>query len=304
MRVFLTGGTGQVGRALIAGKPAGMVLLAPTRAELELGDAYAVRESVLAFDADLIINAAAYTAVDRAEIEPEAARAVNVGLVEALMRAVDVGTLDEKPIVHLSTDFVFDGAGSRPYTPDAPTNPLGVYGLTKRDGEMAMHSAPCHLILRTAWVYAARGENFVQTMLRLMRERVEVRVVADQIGTPTHAAGLARAIWGLVPGIAHIGRVAGSPILHWTDAGAASWYDFAVAIQEEALALGLLERAVSIVPIRTEEYPTPARRPAYSVLDKSATWAVTGPARHWRVELRDCLREIAAARVPPDERSA
>jgi dTDP-4-dehydrorhamnose reductase len=182
--------------------------------------------------------------------------------------------------VHVSTDFVFDGKASSPYAPDAPTRPLGVYGATKRDGEIAAGADA--LIVRTAWVYAAAGNNFVRTMLRLMAERDEVRVVADQIGTPTHAASLARAIWALA--------AAGSTgHYHWTDAGAASWYDFAVAIQEEALALGLLSRAVPIVPIRTVDYPTPAQRPAFSILDKTTTWAITGPARHWRAELRDCL---------------
>ena len=139
--------------------------------------------------------------------------------------------------------------------------------------------------MRTAWVYAAQGNNFVHTMLRLMRERPEVRVVADQIGTPTHAAGLAAAIWALVGANA-------TGIHHWTDAGVASWYDFAVAIEEEASAIGLLTRAVPVVPIRTADYPTPAQRPAYGVLDKTATWAIAGPARHWRAELRDCLAAI------------
>ena len=144
---------------------------------------------------------------------------------------------------------------------------------------------PAALIVRTAWVYDATGANFVRTMLRLMRERDEVRVVADQIGTPTHAAGLARAIWALVTARA-------SGIFHWTDAGVASWYDFAVAIQEEAFALGLLERMVPVVPIATSDYPTPARRPAMSVLDKRATWAITGVAAHWRQELRAALKEM------------
>ncbi|MBV8972705.1 MAG: sugar nucleotide-binding protein, partial [Sphingomonadaceae bacterium] len=141
------------------------------------------------------------------------------------------------------------------------------------------------LIVRTAWVYAARGSNFVHTMLRLMRERDEVRVVADQFGSPTHAVTLARTILALAGG-GHTG------IFHATDAGTATWYDFAVAIQEEALAIGLLTRAVPVVPIRTEDYPTPARRPAFGVLDKTATWAITGPARYWRDELRDCMKAM------------
>ena len=198
-------------------------------------------------------------------------------------------------LIQISTDFVFDGAASTPYLPDAATNPLGVYGRTKLEGETFARGAALSSVIRTAWVYAAEGSNFVHTMLRLMGSRDEVRVVADQIGTPTHAAGLARAIWALVT-VEGSGGLRGHKLLHWTDAGVASWYDFAVAIQEEALALGLLERAVPVVSIATQDYPTPARRPAYSVLDKSATWAITGPARHWRVELRECLAEIVELR--------
>ncbi|MFQ3666287.1 MAG: sugar nucleotide-binding protein, partial [Sphingomonadaceae bacterium] len=165
---------------------------------------------------------------------------------------------------------------------------VGAYGRTKLAGERAVfaaHAAP--LLVRTAWVHAARGHNFVATMLRLMAERDEVRVVCDQVGTPTHATSLARAIWALL-------ATGATGIFHWTDAGVASWYDFAVAIQEEALAAGLLGRAVPILPIRTEDYPTPARRPACGILDKSATYALIGPARHWRAELRDALAERKA----------
>jgi dTDP-4-dehydrorhamnose reductase len=191
-------------------------------------------------------------------------------------------------MVHVSTDFVFDGTANRPYRPDATPAPLSVYGATKLAGEMAVQKAhPSALIVRSAWIYGATGGNFVRTMLKLMATRSEVRVIADQIGTPTHAAGLARAIWALDAAQAH-------GIFHWTDAGVASWYDFAVAIQEEAMALGLLATAVPVIPIPTEDYPTPARRPPMSILDKSTTWAITGPARHWRQELRLAMAEIAS----------
>ncbi len=158
------------------------------------------------------------------------------------------------------------------------------YGRTKLEGEFAAGSDA--LIVRTAWVYAPTGNNFVLTMLRLMGERPEVRVVADQIGTPTYAPGLASALWTL----ASKGMTG---IYHYTDAGVASWYDFAVAIQEEALALALLDRVVPIIPIATADFPTPAKRPSYSVLDSSATYeALGGPAPHWRVNLRRMLNEI------------
>jgi dTDP-4-dehydrorhamnose reductase len=187
-------------------------------------------------------------------------------------------------LVHVSTDFVFNGLSGIPYAPEAPTAPLGVYGRTKRQGEIA--AGPDALIVRTAWVYGSQGGNFVRTMLRLMAERDEVRVVADQVGTPTFASSLADALWRL-----HAAGAKG--LFHYTDSGAASWYDFAVAIQEEALAIGLLARAVPVIPIATSDYPTPAARPHYSVLDKSATFALLGGAApHWRVNLRKMLKDI------------
>ena len=188
--------------------------------------------------------------------------------------------------MHITTDFVFDGMSALPYAPDAAPNPIGAYGATKLSGERQVAAAhPQALIVRTAWVYAAQGNNFVRTMLRLMRERDELRVEADQDGTPTHAAGLARAIWAL-------DAAGAAGIFHWTDAGVASWYDFAVAIRDEALAIGLLDRRIPVVPIRTSDYPTPARRPAMSVLDKGSSWAITGPAAHWRDELKQALAEM------------
>lgn len=277
MKFLIAGAGGQLGRALQATVPAGASVIAPAEADFDITDAAQVARVVAASGASHLVNAAAYTAVDKAEADLDTARRINVdavGILADAARAAGMG------FVHVSTDFVFDGHASSPYTPDAPTHPLGAYGVTKRDGELAAGADA--LIVRTAWVYAAAGNNFVKTMLRLMGERPEVRVVGDQIGTPTHAASLARTLWTLAGAKAR-------GTFHWTDAGAASWYDFAVAIQEEALARGLLAKAVPVIPIRTVDYPTPAHRPAYSVLDKTTTWAITGPARHWRDELRTCL---------------
>jgi dTDP-4-dehydrorhamnose reductase len=283
MRLLVAGSAGQLGRALAETRPAGATLIAPPEAEFDISDRDAIARVVAAAGADILVNAAAYTAVDRAEQEPERAMLLNgeaPGWLAAAACAHGLG------FVHVSTDFVFDGRASLPYPPDAAPNPLGVYGATKLAGELAVRAAHHHaLILRTAWVYAAEGANFVHTMLRLMASRDEVRVVADQVGTPTHAASLARAIWALAANGA-------TGTFHWTDAGVASWYDFAVAIQEEALAAGLLARAVPVLPIATEDYPTPARRPNWSVLDKRATFALVGPARHWRVELRDAIARL------------
>lgn len=284
MRVLIAGSGGQLGRALQACAPSGANVVAPPEADFDITDADAVSAAVASAQPDYVINAAAYTAVDKAETDDAAARAVNVnavGLLAAAARNCGAG------FAHVSTDFIFDGTAHRPYPASAAPNPVSVYGRTKLDGELAateFHPAP--LIVRTAWVYAAQGNNFVRTMLRLMTERQEIRVVADQIGTPTHARGLARTLWTLIAGGQH-------GIWHWTDAGVASWYDFAVAIHDEARGLGLLARDTRVVPIRTEDYPTPVARPAFSVLDKTATWAVTGVARHWRDELRACLQEIA-----------
>ena len=283
MKVLITGANGQLGTALAACTPLGVALVLAGRAELDIADGAAVSPFIAQVQPDIIINAAAYTAVDRAEGEEALATTIN-GI--AVAHLANAATTHQARFVHISTDFVFDGQTHTPYRSNAATNPLSAYGRSKLTGEGAALSNPSALLVRTAWVYAAHGNNFVKTMLRLMTERDEVRVVADQIGTPTHAASLARSVWGL------IGHQA-SGLYHATDAGTASWYDFAVAIQEEALAVGLLTRSVPIIPIPTSAYPTPAMRPAYSVLDKSATWDVLGqPAAHWRVELRAMLLHL------------
>ena len=284
MRVLIAGSGGQLGRALQASAPTGWTIIAPPEAEFDITDPDAVARVVSAAVPDAVINAAAYTAVDKAESEPALAQRVNVNAVGLLAAAArNAGAA----FVHVSTDFVFDGTAHSPYAPLAAANPLGVYGRTKLEGEQAaqeLHGRP--LIVRTAWVYAAHGQNFVRTMLRLMAERDEVRVVADQIGTPTHVPTLAHTLWTLIEG-GHTG------IFHATDAGVASWYDFAVAIRDEALAAAVLSRPVKVTPIRTVDYPTPATRPPYGVLDKTETWKIVGPANHWREELRACMKEIA-----------
>lgn len=283
MKALITGAGGQLGRALIASTPAGVDAIAVDRASLDISDGAAVAALVTTQRPQLILNAAAYTAVDRAESEVAQAMAING---EAVGHLADAARAVGARLVHVSTDFVFDGMASTPYPVNAPYAPLSVYGRSKMEGEIAARRAPDALIMRTAWVYAARGHNFVHTMLRLMRERDELKVVYDQIGTPSHAGGIARALWNLASA-----GVAGT--LHYTDSGVASWYDFAVAIQEEALAIGLLDRAVPVHPIPSSAFPTPARRPSFSVLDKEATWAALGwRAPHWRVNLRSMLKDL------------
>ncbi len=278
MKILLTGAAGQLGRAMQASTPAHHSLVAPPEAAFDITNEQCVADTIAAHMPDLVINAAAYTAVDKAEAEPEIAERINAEAVAILARHAPA-------LVHISTDFVFDGTAHTPIAPDAIPNPLGVYSITKHHGEQAALKNPHALIVRTAWVYAAQGANFVHTMLRLMRERPGISVVSDQLGTPTHAASLARALWSLIDA----GTIG---VHHYTDAGTASWYDFAVAIQEEAFATGLLTTAIPITPIRTQDYPTPAHRPAYGILDKTATWAITGTPQHWRHELRQCLKAM------------
>jgi dTDP-4-dehydrorhamnose reductase len=260
-----------------------------THADLDIGDAEAVDRAVREVGPDLIINTAAYTAVDKAEAEPHQAARANAAGAENLAR---VAAQIRARLIHLSTDYVFDGAASRPYGPDSTANPLSVYGRTKLAGEAAvkMHLPQTSTIIRTSWVYAAEGRNFVRTMLRFMATQESVRVVGDQIGSPTAASSLAGVIWT----VAVSPRIAG--VYHWADAGVASWYDFAVAIAEEAAAAGLSRTGVRVEPIATEDYPTAAPRPRYSVLDTRLLRAISGlQAQHWRVNLRAVLREMKHA---------
>lgn len=284
-KVLVTGAGGQLGQELLRTAPAAMACQGLSRAELDIGNAESVAALIKQHQPELVINAAAYTAVDKAESEPEQAMRINgdgAGHVAAACAAAGARLL------HVSTDFVFDGSSSQPYKPQAPTAPLGEYGRSKLAGERAVMAAlPGALIVRTAWVYSAFGANFVKTMLRLMAEREELAVVSDQVGTPTWARGLAAALWSA----AEKPQLRG--ILHWTDAGVCSWYDFAVAIAEEGLAMGLLTRLPRVRPIPGSAYPTPAARPAYSVLDKGSTWeALDAEGEHWRVQLRKMLQEL------------
>ncbi len=284
----MLGGGGQIATAVAAAAPPRHQVTTKTRADLDIGDAGGVSRAIKEADADWVVNAAAYTAVDLAEDQAAQATAVNDTAVGILAAAAEEAGCR---LLHLSTDFVFDGRSNRAYLPADQTNPLSVYGSSKLGGEhRVLKGAATGIVLRTSWVYASTGRNFVLTMLRLMREREQVSVVCDQIGSPTCAGSAAAAIWGFIE--------AGAPagLYHWTDLGVASWYDFAVAIQDEALARGLLTRAVPILPILSAAYPTRARRPAFSVLDTQSTRALIDvPARHWRHNLRTMLDELRTA---------
>lgn len=287
MKAVVTGAGGQLAKAWSAAAPPGWSVTGLTRAELDIGDKGAVERVIGDLAPDLILNAAAYTAVDRAESEPDLVFAINRdGAGHLAATATRLGAR----LIQVSTDFVFDGRSGRPYRPDDAPGPLNVYGASKLAGEQAAaEAAPGALIVRTSWVYGPSGANFLATMLRLMAARPEIGVVADQIGAPTSTATLADALWGLA------GKEA-SGVMHFTDAGVASWYDFAQAIAEEALAAGLIDRAAAVKPIATSDYPTAARRPAFSVLDSSAAYGLLGaPAAHWRIALRQVLGRMKQA---------
>jgi dTDP-4-dehydrorhamnose reductase len=286
VKLLVLGG-GQIAKAVAAAAPARNSVVMRTHSELDIVDESAVLHEVANCKPDWIVNAAAYTAVDLAEDEQAKAVAVNDTAVATLVRAA---AITRSMLLHLSTDFVFDGESKRAYLPTDRTNPLSVYGTSKLGGERHVIAGRAGIVLRTSWVYASKGKNFVLTMLRLMREKERISVVCDQIGAPTWATSAASAIWGLIDAKAAPG------IYHWTDLGLASWYDFAVAIQDEAIARGILSRAIPIVPIYTSEYPAKAQRPAFSLLDTGSTRALLKfPAIHWRHSLRMMLDEIRAA---------
>ena len=280
MKALVTGANGQVGQALQAAAPSGWTVVAFDRSTMDLADPQAIRNGILSEGPDVVFNAGAYTAVDKAEKDQELARKVN-GNAPGVISQTLLQTGGR--LIQISTDFVFDGSRGSPYLVDTKPNPLSIYGATKLLGEK--QAGDDAIVCRTSWVYGASGSNFVRTMLGLFKERESVSVVSDQIGVPTWSRGLAETLWTLAvkdrPGV-----------FHYQDAGVASWYDFAIAVQEEALALGLLRRAIAIEPITTSQYPTPATRPPFSVLDTTVTHALTGQSRtHWRENLRKMLKE-------------
>ena len=284
-KVLITGSDGQLGYELQRTVRNGYECMPADRNELDITNVDAVKVFVAEQKPDVIINSAAYTAVDKAEEETELAIATNTMGAENLARACKKYSIK---LIQISTDFVFDGKSCTPYKVDAKTDPEGYYGKTKRDGDNRVLDilGDEALIIRTSWLYSAHGNNFVKTMLRLMQERNEIGVIADQVGTPTWANSFAHAIWQAIDKNT-------TGIHHWSDAGVASWYDFAYAIMEESVVLGLLDKTIKINAITTADYPTPASRPCYSVLDKTSTWkALDIQSEHWRVALRRMLVEL------------
>lgn len=295
MRLLVIGKSGQLARALATAALPGTdwQSTALGRPELDITDAASVRAAVAAHAPDIVVNAAAYTAVDRAEAEPQAALAVNR---DGARFVAEAAAAAGAPVIHVSTDYVFSGDGDRPYVETDPVAPLGAYGQSKLAGEQAVAGANSrHLVLRTAWVYSPWGSNFARTMLRLGAERDELRVVDDQTGTPTYAPDLADAIIAVAARAARLAP--GSDdwgTYHLTNAGVTTWYGFAGEIFR--LAAESARPTPALVPITTAEYPTPARRPHYSVLDNGKIADAFGiRLRDWREATAECVRRLLAA---------
>lgn len=306
MKILVTGKGGQLAWELEQTVPASYEIVSLGVNELDITNQAQVNEVVISHSPDIIINAAAYTAVDKAETDKETAYAVNEKGSEYL--ALICKEVNAK-LIHVSTDFVFDGTKTTPYQTDDTPNPINVYGDSKLQGDLKINDILGNqaTIIRTAWVYSANGNNFVKTMLRLMAEKEQLGIVYDQVGTPTWAKGLAEMIWGLVD---KSNKVQGNKVnhesvseaplssneaqlLHWTDAGVASWYDFAVAIQELAIEKGMLDKAIPVGPIPASAYPTPAQRPSFSVIDKTTAEQASGITTiHWRKQLSTMMDEL------------
>jgi dTDP-4-dehydrorhamnose reductase len=287
VKVLITGANGQLGYALQKTSreffgDESLELIALTRADMDLSQPQLVSSVLDAFAPDAIINAAAYTAVDKAEAEHSLAKKINADAVQQMAIWCEK---NKKILVHVSTDFVFDGKKSNPYNTDDQTNPTSIYGKTKLQGEaFALSECKNVYIIRTGWVYGEHGTNFVKTILRLAKEREHLGIVSDQIGTPTYAIHLAQMLWQLIL------QTPLQKIWNFSDSGVASWYDFAIAIVNEAECIGLLNRKPIIKPITSLDYPTPAQRPAFSVLNKKNTWdALNITPVHWQDALKKML---------------
>ncbi len=295
-RILLVGAQGQVGQELaktLASLPQLGSVVAVSRETLDLTDLAAIATLVASTNPSIIIDAAAYTAVDKAESEPELAYRINAEAPQALAQAAQkCGAA----LIHISTDYVFDGMAGSPRCETDATGPLGVYGQTKLAGEEAIRSTlEAHIILRTAWVYGTQGKgNFLKTMLRLGQERESLSVVADQVGSPTWAQDIAEAIAQLSIQLNDRSRSNAAQLFgtyHYTNSGVASWYDFALAIFEEAQNLGIPLKVQAVKPIATADYPTPATRPSYSVLNCQKIARTLGhSAPHWKESLRAMMK--------------
>jgi dTDP-4-dehydrorhamnose reductase len=298
--VVLVGAGGQLGKTLQALWPSSNLnsstrLIALTREQLDISDAHAVTTVMNELCPALLINAAAYTAVDAAETDADTAFAINATGAGNLACWAAGQAADTTRLIHVSTDFVFDGSASEPYAEDAACAPLGVYGASKLAGEREMIEAmPSACVLRTSWLYSEHGGNFVKTMLRLMAERDELSIVNDQIGAPTSTRSLGAVILAMAEALLGSSHSLPAGVFQWSDGGDISWYDFAEEIQRQAVNSGLLSRAITLRPIPSSAYPTPARRPAYSVMSRQRVQeALACPQTSWQAELADVIAVLS-----------
>jgi len=281
MKILIIGKSGQLANELLVEQPQGFEVLALGRNDIDITDLVALDKLINDHQPSVIINSAAYTAVDRAETDIEAAYAINHVAVENL---ANIAKKYSARLVHVSTDFVFNGENCTPYQVDDITSPTSVYGASKRAGELAVidNYPKNSSIIRTSWLYSTFANNFVKTMLKLMEEKEELGIVNDQIGSPTSANGLAKFIWAL------LNKPKTDLMYHWCDSGSASWFDFALVIQEQGLKQGLLTKRIPIKGIPSSSYPTPAERPKYSVLDCTTSQKIL-TSISWQEQLSICL---------------
>ena len=297
MKILLTGASGQLGQALIKNKPKGVDLLTTNRNQVDLTDLELCMNIVEKVNPDWVINCGAYTSVDKAESEPKLAIAINTEAPRAFSKAL---LKTGGKLLHLSTDFVFNGNQGNPYRTSQSRSPLGVYGTSKAGGEIEiekiLRGRNQAVILRTSWLMGPIGKNFALTMIKLHNEKNEIKVISDQVGGPTSTLTLASTCWNLINQSDRIINSKGElpMIMHWCDGGVASWYDIAVAIGEIGKQLGLINNPAKVLPISTADHPTPAKRPGYSLLDCTETRDILNlPTIHWRTTLRDVLLSVS-----------
>ena len=296
MKILLSGSAGQLGQALISYKPKNIKLIVKNKNDFDITNENQCIKLISHHKPEWVINTSAYTLVDQAEINSKDAFSVNTIGAKNLARTIKKygGNL-----LHFSTDFVFSGNESKPYSPYQRTNPINIYGKSKAEGEMAiqelLNDTNQGLIIRTSWLLGSVGKNFALTLLKLHKEQKNISVVSDQIGSPTTTSSLARASWKLVKlkSSKTSKKIPFPNIFHYSDAGVASWYDLAVAIGEISEEIGLIEKAAKVIPISSSSYPTKALRPNFSVLDCSSTYKLLDlEPKHWRSSLYQLLREL------------
>ena len=296
MKVLITGSEGQLGATLNFLKPKNIQIINTTRENFDLTNGPQISKFIFKHNPDWIINSGAYTAVDEAEKEPEKVFATNSDSVKIIAETLKK---TRGKILQIGTDFVFDGKNNKPYTPYEKTNPLGIYGLSKLKGEeyikQIFNDPNKAVILRTSWLMGNIGNNFALKMLKLHKEKKHLNIVADQIGSPTNVMSLAKTCWEIILFTGNWGNYASSkiPIMHWCDSGIASWYDVAVAVGEIGIELGLINNMAEVHPIKSIHYPTPAKRPTYSVLDNDLTQKFLSlKSIHWRKSMLNFLKLV------------